>query len=283
MPGWRTTFRAMLAGTLALLGLLAAPAAAWAQAPAPAAGEVGLIENLGGSIPLDLTLVDEDGHRVQLGSLIDKPTLLTLNYFRCAGICTPQLNGVVDILNVVPLEPGKDFQVITVSFDPRDTPEIASQKRVNYLKQLRRQFPPAAWRFLTGEGPATRKLADAVGFKFQAQGDDFAHPGVSMMISPRGVVTHYLTGVSLLSADFQMAVADALRGEARPTLARTPPLFGDRGAMAQFCYRYDPEKGQYVFQFTRVAGAVVILLAAGFATFLFIRGKTLRDSTRSTP
>src|SRR6267142_490745 len=145
----RIRILAPIGGALALLAFLAAPPPAAAQAPA--GGDLGLIENLGGSIPLDLTLNDEEGHPVKLCSLIDKPTILTLNYFRCAGACTPQLNGMVDVLNAVEAEPGKDFQVITVSFDPRDTPEIAFQKKVNYLKQLRRPFPPAAWRFLTGD------------------------------------------------------------------------------------------------------------------------------------
>jgi protein SCO1/2 len=121
-----------------------------------AVGGVGIDEKLGGQVALDVTLKDEDGSDVTLRRLIDKPTILTLNYFRCTGICTPLLNGLTGMLNQILIEPGRDFQVITVSFDPKDTPEIARQKRINYLNQMKRPFQPLAWHFLTGDAQATR-------------------------------------------------------------------------------------------------------------------------------
>src|SRR5512135_2863325 len=120
-----------------------------ALAQVAGSGEAGVDERLGAQVALDTVLKDEGGNDVTLRQLVDKPTILTLNYFRCAGICTPLLNGIVDALNKIGLEPGKDFQVITVSFDPRDTPEIAHEKQINYLAQMKRAFPPRAWRFLT--------------------------------------------------------------------------------------------------------------------------------------
>ncbi len=148
------------------------------------AEQVGIDEKLGARVPLDLVLNDENGEPVTLGSLIDKPTILTLNYFRCAGICTPLLNGVADVVNQIKDQPGQDFQVITVSFDPGDTPEIAAQKQANYLKEIKRPIAPAAWRFLTGPAPATRALCDAVGFNFKAQGTVSSTPARSCSCRP---------------------------------------------------------------------------------------------------
>ena len=249
----------ILACALALLTGLAVPA----QAPAAPAADVGIDQKLGAQVPLDLVLNDENGKPVTLRSLIDKPTVLTLNYFSCAGICTPLLNGVVDVVNQVKAQPGQDFQVITVSFDPKDTPEIALQKQTNYLKEIKRPISPAAWRFLTGSSTATRALCDAVGFRFKAQGDGFIHAGAIMLLSPGGKLTRYIYGVSFQPADLQMAVLEAARGETRPTINQ----------WLQFCFSYDPEGRGYVFSVTRVAATITLLLAAGFAAVLIFRRK----------
>jgi len=245
-----------VSGWLCLTGLRAAD-----PPPAFTAQEVGIDEHLGVQVPLDLVLNDEEGRPVKLGSLLGKPTVLTLNYFRCAGICTPLLNGVVDTLNQVKAQPGADFQVLTVSFDPRDTPEIALQKRTNYLKEIQRPISPAAWRFLTGSGADTKALCDAVGFKFKAQGDDFIHAGAIIILSPQGKVTRYMYGVSFLPADLQMAVLEASRGEARPSINK----------WLQFCYSTEPSGRGYVFSVTKTAATVTILLAGIFVAVLVFR------------
>lgn len=252
-----------LALALAAAALPAAPAQPAPPAPAVTNAEAGIDEKLGNKVPLDLALADEAGRPVTLGALIDKPTVLTLNYFRCAGICTPQLNGVVDLLNQIKAQPGQDFQVLTVSFDPRDTPEIADQKQANYLKQVHRPVAPAAWRFLTGTGPATRALADAVGFRFKPQGDDFIHAGALILLSPGGTVTRYIYGIAYQPADVQMAVLEAARGETRPTINQ----------WLQFCFSYDPRGRGYVFSVTKAAATVTLVLAGLFAAFLLFRRK----------
>lgn len=226
----------------------------------------GIEENLGGTVPLNIVLNDENGKPVTLGSLIDKPTILTLNYFRCTGICTPLLNGVVEVINRTPLEPGKDYQVITVSFDERDTPEIALGKRTNYIKQIQKPFPPTAWRFLTGPAGATKALCDSVGFKFERQGDQFIHPGAIILLSPKGKITRYMYGITFLPADIQMAVQEAARGEAAPTINK----------FLLFCFSYDPAGHRYVFSITKVVGTAVILTAAAFIAFLLFPGRRPR-------
>jgi len=249
---------------LALLLLCVPPHSdAQQQAPAVAPGEVGVEEKLGLTIPLEIQLKDEEGKPVTIGSIVDRPVILTLNYFRCAGICTPLLNGVVEMLNEIPLAPGKDFKVITVSFDDRDTPDIAFRKRINYLKQMERPFPPDAWRFLTGDAASTRKLCDAVGFTFKQQGNDFIHAGVIVLLSPKGMITRYMYGVTFLPADVEMAVREAAKGLPQPTVNK----------FLQFCYSYDPQGRRYVLDITRIVGAGMLLVGAAVAVVLFLRSR----------
>jgi len=232
--------------------------------------EVGINERLGQLAALDGVLKDEDGKTVSLRSLINKPTILTLNYFRCAGICTPQLNGVVDVLNKTQAEPGKDFQVITVSFDERDTSEIAAQKRTNYLREITRPFPPTTWRFLTGDAATTRAIADSVGFKYKKQGDDFIHAGAIMFLSPKGEVTRYMYGVTYLPADLQQAVQEAARSEARPTINK----------WLKICFSYDPEGRRYVINFTRIGAFIVLGGALTFLLVLLRKGRKAKSESK---
>lgn len=216
--------------------------------------DVGIDEKLGQTVPLDTALVDENGERVILRDILNKPTLLTLNYFRCTGLCTPLLNGVAEMLQKIDLTPGKDFQVLSVSFDPRDNAELAGLKKENYIKQLPPGFPPTAWRFLTGDPDSTKKLADAVGFKFAKRGDDYVHAGAVMVLSPNGKVARYLYGVTFLPFDVKMAIAEAAQGRTGPTIAR----------FLKFCYSYDPAGRRYFVDITRLAAAFTIVLALGF-------------------
>jgi protein SCO1/2 len=255
------TMLAWLAGVPVPAGAGTSPPAAQATAAAPA--QVGVDERLGALVPMDLVLNDEDGKPVRLGSLIDRPTVLTLNYFRCAGICTPLLNGMVDVVNQIKNQPGQDFRVITVSFDPTDTADMAKMKQSNYLKEITRPFAPASWRFLTGPAVSTRALCDAVGFKFQAQGDGFIHSGVVMVLSPQGKVTRYMYGITFQPADLQMAVLEAARGETRPTVNH----------LLEFCFSQDPSGRGYVFNVTKVVAILTFLLAGGFLAYLFLSRK----------
>jgi protein SCO1/2 len=254
-----------------LLGALLAAAPAWAQQGAPAPTfqpqEVGIDEKLGGHVPLDLSLRDEDGRTVRLGALLDKPTILTLNYFSCAGICTPLLNGVTEVLNNTLAKPGVEFQVITVSFDGRDTPEIAATKRTNYLREIHRPFPPSAWRFLTGEAAATKALCDSVGFKFKKDGEDFIHAGAIVFLSPQGRVTRYMYGTTFLPADLQQAVQEAARGEAQPTI----------GKWLKICFSSDPAGRKFVFSTTKSAAILTLLSAAAFLAVVAGKGRRRKD------
>ena len=251
----------------------------WAKTPAEAPSgdatlikpeEVGIDEKLGQTIPLDSVLRDEDGHSVMLRSLIDRPTILTLNYFRCAGICSPQLNGVAETINRTNAEVGRQFRVITISFDDRDTPEIASRKRTNYLQEVKRPISPADWRFLTGDATTTRKIADAVGFKFKRVGDDFVHPGALMFLSPKGLLTRYMYGITYVPADWEMAVQEAARDEVQPTINK----------WLKFCFSYDPSGRRVALNITRIAGTFILGAAMAFAIVLIVKGKRMKSKTK---
>lgn len=225
--------------------------------------EVGVDEKLGQTAALDLTLRDESGNPVSLRSLVDRPTILTLNYFRCGGICSPQLNGLAKALSRTNAIPGKEFRVITVSFDDRDTAEIAAHKQTSYLREVKRQMEPADWRFLTGDAASTRRLADSVGFKFKRVGSDFVHAGALMLLSPKGVVTRYMYGTSFLPADLELAVREAANGSVQPTINK----------WLKFCFSYDPAGRRYMLDTTRIAGTLVIGAAMAFAFVLLRKSK----------
>ena len=233
---------------------------------AGAQGTVGIDEHLTQKIPGAVSFVDEDGHPVTLQSLLGKPTILALVYYECPGICTPLLNNLVDTLDRSELTAGKDYQVLTISFDPKDTPTLAAKKKANYLKQSHRSIPPDAFRFLTGDQAAIDKITEAVGFHYTVTGKDFNHPGVLTILSPDGRVMRYLYGVNFMPFDIKMAVIEASKGQPMPSLNR---------ALA-FCYSYDPQGRTYVFSTLKVAGSVMVLTLGLFVVWLLISSRRYR-------
>lgn len=219
---------------------------------------VGIDEKLGSRVALDVELKDEDGKTVTLGQYVDKPTILMFNYFRCPGICPLMITGVVDVINQMGLEPGRDYRVVAVSFDPLDTPGLAREKKANYLNQIRRPFSPDSWHFLTGEPDNVRKVTDSAGFRYLPQGEMYAHPGALMLLTPEGILSRYIYGTSYLPADVEMGIKEAAGGKVRPTVSR----------MLAFCYTYDPQGRGYVFSVTRAAGAATLLIAGIFVAFV---------------
>jgi len=233
-------------------------------------GVVGMNERLGAQVPADLGLRDEEGREVRLGDLLDRPTILALVYFRCAGICSPLLNSLGEVIERTGLRPGTDFRVLAVSFDDRDDPALARAKRRNYLAGRSPGFPPEAWRFLTGDAAATKRLADAVGFGFRREGEDFVHPAVLTVLSPGGKITRYLYGVTFLPFDVKMAVVEASQGRAVPTASR----------ILQVCYSYDPGARRYYLDVTRLAGISTLALLAVFGGWVAWRGRARRREAR---
>jgi protein SCO1/2 len=251
MKTYRWFFCALLA-----LGFCT-PLRAEEQAPP----KVGIQEKLGQTIPMNEEFYDENGQLVSLKSLINKPTILTFVYFRCPGICTPLLNELTRIVDKTDLQLGKDYQIISLSFDHRETPEMAAGKKDNYLHSIRKQVDPNGWRFLTGDSLSIRQLTDGAGFYFMRNGNDFVHAGALIVVSPEGKITRYINGIQFLPFDVKMAVYEASTGKVGPTIAK----------LLNFCFSYNPEGRTYTLNFVRISGVVIVGFVGVFVVVFIIR------------
>lgn len=252
-----------------LLGCLLIASPAIAQVGLDTTTEVGVDEHLGEIVPLELEFLDEDGVPTKLGDLIDKPTILSLVYFRCPSICTPLLSGLADVVDRIDLEPGEDYQILTISFDVRETPDLAKRKQANFLKAVQREISPEAWRFMSGDSASVAAVTDAVGFRYIPQGKDFMHPGVIMVLSPGGKISRYLYGITFLPFDVKLALMEASEGKVSPTIRR----------VLLYCFSYDPEGQTYVFNLLKVVGTLITVMAVGFVAYLLISSKRSRKAS----
>ncbi len=228
-------------------------------------------EHLGEFVPGDITLRDENGQPVVLSEFVDRPTIVSMVYFECPGICTPLLNEVADILGKSNLDPDKQpFQLLSVSFEPKDTPAMARTKQENYLKLVGRELPENTWRFFTGDQENIDKMTTALGFAYKRAGKEYTHPGGLVILSPDRKIVRYLYGLKFLPFDFQMGVYEASQGTVRPTTAR----------LLNFCFSYDPVGRTYVFNLARVVGTVMIMSIIFFIGFLVFttRGKRGKEA-----
>jgi len=224
---------------------------------------IGMNEKLGEWIPLDLTFYDEGGNSISLKQLIHKPTILAPVYYRCPNVCSFLLFNMVGVINKMPSEPGKEYQVLAFSFDETEKPNLALEKKKIVLKMIEKTFPEDAWRFLTGNRENIQKLTDAIGFHFKRQGQDFLHPVSLVILSPEGRITRYLYGTEFLPFDIKMALLEASEGRVGPTLSK----------VLRFCFSYDPKGRKYVFNTLKITGMVTLLFALAFILFLVLKGK----------
>jgi len=242
-----------------LMLLLTLTPGARGQSTAPP--EIGIVEKLGETVPLDLEFYDESGNLVQLGSVINKPTIVTFVYFKCPGICSPLLTELSRMVEKVDLEPGKDYQILTLSFDSGETPELAADKKENYLSSIRKAVNPDGWRFFTGDSINIRRFTNAAGFYFKRDGRDWVHAGALIFLSPEGKITRYINGIQYLPFDIKMAVIEASNGKVGPTIAK----------ILKFCYSYDPESRTYALNVTRIGMLVILLLVAVFIAVFLVK------------
>ena len=224
---------------------------------------IGIDEKLGQVIPLDLTFYDENGNPVSLKQLIHTPIILAPVFYRCPDVCSFLLFNLAGVINKLPSEPGKEYQVLAFSFDEAEKPDLALEKKKMYLKMIEKPFPEEAWRFLTGDKENILKLTDAIGFHFKKQGDDFLHPVTLVILSPDAKITRYMYGTEFLPFDLKMALLEASEGRVGPTLSK----------VLRFCFSYDPKGRKYVFNTLKVTGIVTLLFALSFILFLVFKGK----------
>ena len=232
---------------------------------------LGINEKLGAMVPLDLTFLDEKGERKTLRELMDgKPTMISLNYFRCAGICTPQLEDMAKMLSHLDLAENTDYKVLTIGFAEDETPALAAAKRKTLLASIQRDYVQDAWHFVIGENNSSGIIADKVGFTYEktvskAGVVDYVHPAALIMLSPEGKVTRYLNGIEQLPFDVKMALIEAGNGKIGPTIAKN----------LLYCFAYDPKAKTYIFKWEKIAATV--MFAIMFLFFLYLVKTSRRD------
>jgi len=232
----------------------------------PGLTNVGIEQRLNAQVPADLAFRDETGKPVKLGDYFGKrPLILSLVYFRCPMLCNEVLAGVEGSLKAISFNPGQDFDVLTVSFDPKDTPESATEKKAQMLKHYRREGAAGGWHFLTGSQASIDALTKAVGFQYQfdTTTDQFAHTTGLMVLTPDGKVAQYYYGVNFPPRDVRLGLIQASQNKIG-TLADQVLLY---------CYHYDPKTGKYSAMINRIIqlGGGLTILSIGTVVLVLLR------------
>jgi len=268
--------RAAFAAGLLLLTAYCSPLTAFAQYAQPPVGpvptgnstevlkKVDIEQRLGNQIPLDLKFRDEAGREVRLADYFGKgkPVALTLVYYECPMLCNQVLNGAVGAFQALSFTAGKEFEVVTVSFDPREGPELAARKKDSYLKRYRRDGAAEGWHFLTGDKASIDALAEAVGFRYawDEQSQQFAHASAVMVATPKGRLSHYFYGIDYAPRDLRLALVEASEGKVGSPV----------DSLILFCYHYDPASGRFapVMGVLRAAGVLTVFGVVGLVAYL---------------
>lgn len=234
----------------------------------PGLKNVDIEQKLNQQVPLDLVFKDENGKEVKLGDYFGKkPVILSLVYFRCPMLCSELLSGLEGSLKALTFDVGKDFDVVTVSFDPKDTPADATQKKADILKRYNRPGAANGWHFLTGSQASITALTQAVGFyyEYDPKTDQFAHSTAIMVLTPTGKLAQYYYGVDFPPRDVRLGLVQASQNKIG-TLADQVLLY---------CYHYDPKAGRYsavISHILQLAAGVTVLSLGAVLLILFRRG-----------
>lgn len=197
-----------------------------------------VVRHLGKKIPLNLQFVNSKGKKVSLKELINKPTVLDFCYYRCSGICTPLMVGITDVIGKVHYEPGKDYDIISISIDQNETPAIAARKKRSMLGLINKKIPDSSWTFLTGDSTNIYKLTDVTGFQFKRTYGGFLHKGVLIFVDKTGKIVRYLNpgatkkgDFQILASSFEQSIQEASAGEVSATIAN----------VLKTCYSFVPK------------------------------------------
>lgn len=216
-------------------------------------------QRLGASLPLNAVFRDETGSQVTLSHYFgERPVVLAMAYYRCPNLCTVVLNGMLESLRDVRQEVGRDFDVVVVSIDPKETPSLAAEKKHTYSTRYGRPGSAKGWHFLTGNEPAIRQLADAVGFHYvyEPQSQQYAHASGIVIVTPDGKVSRYFLGIEYPPKEVRAALLQASESKIGSLTSR----------LLLLCFHYDPHTGRYTLIITRV------LQIAGIGTALLVGG-----------
>jgi protein SCO1/2 len=239
---------------------------------------VGIDQNLNAQIPLELQFKDENGQVVRLGQYFrEKPVVLALVYYECPGLCDLILNGLTHTMQQTTLNVGSDYEVVTVSFNPKETWQLATAKKANYIEKYDRPGAKEGWHFLTGDAASIKSLTETVGFHYNYDpiSKQFAHASAIMVLTPEGKIARYFFGIEYKPRDFRLGLVEASANKIGSPADR----------VLLFCYHYDPTTGKYgmaITQVTRALGTATVLLLGGFVFIMLRRERHSQGAGRSS-
>lgn len=230
--------------------------------------QVGFEEKQGQYVDLNVKLVNENGDTVLLKDVIRKPTILNLVYFQCAGTCSPLMWGVSKFIDGVDLQLGKDYDVVTISFDPTENIRLGINKKESYISTMKKKEEAKNWRFFVSDSINIAKLTQSVGFEYEKVNDQFVHPTGLIALAADGKIIRYLRGIEFLPFDIKITMIEAAKGKIGPSINR----------LLAVCYGYDSKGNQFVFNVTRVSAIVISFIV--ILIFLVLAFSRLKFNTR---
>jgi protein SCO1/2 len=256
----------LLGGTFAFAQMLGAGEPTVKGNLPPALSKVGIDQRLNEQVPLDLQFTDEQGQAVRLGDYFHsgRPVVVSLVYYDCPMLCGEVMQGMASTFKALQFTPGKEFEVVTLSIDPREKPELAAAKKKTFIGVLDRPEAASGWHFLTGERPQIDALANALGwhYHYDPKLDQFAHPAGIMLLTPQGKISQYYYGIEYSARDMRLGIIQASQNK----------IGSLTDQVLLYCYHYDPRSGKYgpvVMNIVRLAGGVTVLVLGGFLVLMF--------------
>jgi len=240
--------------------LLAGPHVMAQDPPAGVLGEIGVDQKLDAQLPLDLPFRDESGREVRLGDFFGgKPVVLSLVYYQCPMLCSMTLNGLVKSMRPLAFDIGREFDVVTISFDPNETPELAAVKKEVYVTDYGRPGAASGWHFLTGPRASIERLTETAGYRYKwdEPTSQWAHVSAIMVVTPQGRISQYLYGIEFSARDLKLSLVQASSGRIGTLVDR----------ILLYCFHYNPETGKYGFAImttVRLAGLATVFALAAF-------------------
>lgn len=267
-----------------VLVLFSANAQAYDGKPAPMVANeapkelegIGIDEKLGGKIDLSLKVKDDNGQEVTLGSFFDgkHPVIISPVYFSCPGLCNFHLNGLTDALKLMDKEwtVGKKYKILSVSFDSKETPDLAAKKKETYMKLYERPGAEKGWHFITADESTIQAITQSLGFKFKwdEKSQEWAHASAAVIITPDGAISRYLPGIMFNPQDIKLALNEAADGKIGTFVEH----------LVLYCFKYDPQQSKYTlaaFNVMKVGGALMVLVMALWLLPIYIRSRRAKS------
>jgi protein SCO1/2 len=230
--------------------------------------QVGFEEKQGKYADLSTKLVNEAGDTVLLKDVIKKPTILNLVYYQCAGTCSPLMWGISKFIDGMDLQLGKDYEVVTISFDPTENIKLGINKKASYISTMKKKEDAKNWLFFVSDSIDIAKLTKSVGFNYQMINDQYVHPTGLIALAADGKIVRYLRGIDFLPFDIKITMVEAAKGKIGPSINR----------LLAICYGYDSKGNQFVFNVTRVSAIVILFIVV--LIFLVLAFSRLKLNTR---